>query len=306
MNGTTIESLGVADPASRGVHPRPRWKRTKPPGRVALPKPPAPGLGVGLRRLSSSPRRSALAALLCGVAVGVAFAVCLLGGAEATVSPCGGVDECRAQLQVAEGRLSDCLLMCGEERTALERAKARFRRFKEAAVLEQHYDERRAIESREREERQRERAETLRRQRLARAEAARAEHRRRVQLERLRQAHVDRQQTRKRERRVALYRSLGVVGRSLRLRRCQSRAGSCDELLGLLTEAASGQPEQAALRAIASRAIESQLAAVAAELPPSPLNSAPTITPPSSHGSVGQPLPAPTTQGVGEANAPRP
>jgi hypothetical protein len=160
---------------------------------------------------------------------------------------CEDLESCRRLEAEAERRLEDCWLSCGD--VAAEHKLARFLRYRveERGAVREHYRQRGETE---RQQAQLVRARQLEEsQRLDTARALEAERERqgRLELERLRQANIDRRLAEQYERRVSYLVLLGPEGRARRLRRCVQGGASCGELVLELIDAAHDDAEKRSL-----------------------------------------------------------
>lgn len=199
-------------------------------------------------------RRRGLARLLLFLVAGgagwaaVTAAVAHSGGSafsRRVSSGCEELEPCLSLEAEAERRRDACSLWCGRE--AAELAVVRQMRFRaeERRAVREHYRERDRVENVERQRRRDERREEWEREQRARAAEASREQRHRLELERLRQEHIDRRLAEERQRRVRYFTALGPEGRALRLERCVKKSGErCDALALDLLEATSDAAER--------------------------------------------------------------
>ncbi len=314
VNGSTIEALGAADPASRQSFRSPRWRRTKPVGGApgvssravgSQKEARGPATGEARRRIAawagSAPGSSWVGGLLAGALLGALLVSFVPGPPAPSGTACRGAEACRVELQGARQQLAACLVFCGGEEQRLQRARVRYREEREAALLRRHYEERRRIEQRQRAERERHDAAEVERLRQAQARAAEADHRHQLELERLRARQLDARRARQRERSVAMYRLLGPAGRSLRLRQCLIHQADCDALLGLLLQAATDEREVGALKALLVRELERDLAPPQAAEVPSPALAEPSGASPSQVVPTASPPTGPSAEPAARA-----
>jgi hypothetical protein len=212
---------------------------------------------------------------------------------------CEELEPCLSLEAEAERRMDACSLGCG--RAAVELAAARQMRFRaeERNAVREHYRERERGEQVERQRELDERRDQWQRERAGRAEQAAREHQHRLELERLRQEHIDRRVAEERQRRVSYLTVLGPEGRALRLKRCLEKSHErCDALTLDLLDAARDDRERRALaeanegvihpkprleaRPAASRAAPGEETSSAAPAAPAPAELSDTIAPPSS------------------------
>jgi hypothetical protein len=161
---------------------------------------------------------------------------------------CEELEPCLRLEAEAERRLDACSLGCG--RGAAELAAARQMRFRaeERRAVREHYRERESLEQVERQRELDERREQWQRERAARAVDAAREHPHRLELERLRQEHIERRIAEERQRRVSYFTLLGPEGRALRLKHCREKSHErCDALTLDLLDAARDDKERHAL-----------------------------------------------------------
>jgi hypothetical protein len=197
--------------------------------------------------------RRALVALLVGAASWGGLSVLRAHSGDSAFSRrigagCEELEPCLSLEAEAERRLDACALGC--DREAAELAAARQMRFRaeERRAVREHYRERERDEQAERQrERDQQRA-AWQRERAARAEEAANERQHRLELERLRQQHIDRRVAEERQRRVGYLAVLGPEGRALRLKRCLEKSKDrCDALTLDLLDAARDDDERRAL-----------------------------------------------------------
>jgi hypothetical protein len=161
---------------------------------------------------------------------------------------CEELEPCLSLEAEAERRLDACSLGC--DRAAAQLTAARQMRFRaeERRAVREHYRERERTEEIERQRQLDERREQWQRERAARAEEAAREQHHRLELERLRQEHIDRRIAEERQRRVSYLSLLGPEGRALRLKRCLEKSHErCDALALDLLDAARDDKERRAL-----------------------------------------------------------
>jgi hypothetical protein len=161
---------------------------------------------------------------------------------------CEELEPCLSLEAEAERRMDACSFGCG--RKAAELAAARQMRFRaeERHAVREHYRERERSEQIERQRELEARRDQWQRERAARAEEAAREQQHRLELERLRQEHIDRRVAEERQRRVNYLTVLGPEGRALRLKRCLEKShGRCDALTLDLLDAARDDRERRAL-----------------------------------------------------------
>lgn len=162
-------------------------------------------------------------------------------------SGCEELEPCRALEAEAERRVQACAFFCGGLAAQHREVRAWLHRAEERRAVRDHYRER---ERAEREGRELARAQKLsdwQRREAARAESAAREHRERLELERLRQAHLERRLAEERSRRTRYFAALGPEGRESRLKRCLKTQGGCDALALELVESAADDAERRAL-----------------------------------------------------------
>jgi hypothetical protein len=160
------------------------------------------------------------------------------------VAGCDALEPCQTLEAEAERRMDQCALSCG--RAAAEYQAARLLRFRaeERLAVREHY---RLRDDAELHERERERARQLdewQRHEAVRASEASRERQHRLELERLRQAHVDRRLSEERQRRASYYSALGAKGRAKRLERCLSSSERCEALTLDLLDATENEAER--------------------------------------------------------------
>jgi len=113
--------------------------------------------------------------------------------------------------------------------------------------VREHYRERDRNEELERQRELAERRDEWQRERTARAEEATRAREHQLELERLRQEHLDRRVAEERQRRVSYLAALGPQGRALRLKRCLASRERCDALTLDLLDAARDDKERRSL-----------------------------------------------------------
>jgi hypothetical protein len=157
---------------------------------------------------------------------------------------CEELEPCLSLEAEAEQRVDNCSLACG--RSAAEHRAARLMRFRaeERRAVRNHYSERDRDERLERESERARQLDDWRRREAVRAEEAARERRHQLELERLRQAHVDRRLAEERERRQSYYSALGPDGRTKRLEHCLAGSERCDALVVDLLEATRDDAER--------------------------------------------------------------
>lgn len=160
---------------------------------------------------------------------------------------CEELEACQRLEAAAEWRATDCFVGCAAR--AAEHRMARFLlyRAEERLAVRAHYRQR---EQAERLEQQTARAEQLdlwQRERAARRDTAEREHRRRLQLEQLKQDRLERRLAEERQRRVEYLALLGAEGRAKRLRRCVATPPGCALVISELLDAASTDAEKRSL-----------------------------------------------------------
>jgi hypothetical protein len=188
-------------------------------------------------------------AVLLGVAVCAALAIAQVRAGDSAfarrvASGCEELEPCQVLRAEAERRMDACTFFCGGLAAQFREARAMLHRAEERRAVSDHY--------RERERAEREGLELVRAQKLdewqrreaSRAEAAARDHRERLELERLRQAHLDRRVAEERARRARYFASLGPEGRKKRLKRCLDTADRCDALALELVESTSDAAEK--------------------------------------------------------------
>lgn len=161
---------------------------------------------------------------------------------------CEELEPCLGLEADAERRVDGCSLLCG--RATAELAAARQMRFRaeERRAVRDHYRERERTEDRERQRQRAERRDEWQRERTARAEDATREREHQLELERLRQEHIDRRLAEERQRRIGYFTALGSLGRALRLKRCLEKSHErCDALTLDLVDAAHDDDERRTL-----------------------------------------------------------
>jgi hypothetical protein len=246
----------MSDPVAlvcvRGADSERRWRRRATAAHTLRVV--APGAA---RSLSSSRRfgglRGALIALVLGGASWAGASSFRAHSGDSTFSRrigagCEELEPCLSLEAEAERRMDACSLGCG--RATVELAAARQMRFRaeERHAVREHYRERERSEQVERKRQLDERRDQLQRERAARAEDAAREQQHRLELERLRQEHIDRRVAEERQRRVAYLTVLGPEGRALRLKRCLEKSHDrCDALTLDLLDAARDDRERRAL-----------------------------------------------------------
>jgi hypothetical protein len=212
---------------------------------------PAPFPVARARRFGKLGR--ALVALLVGAASWGGLSVLRAHSGDSAFSRrigagCEELEPCLSLEAEAERRLDACALGC--DREAAELAAARQMRFRaeERRAVREHYRERERDEQVERQRERDEQRAAWKRERAARAEEAANERQHRLELERLRQQHIDRRVAEERQRRVGYLAVLGPEGRALRLKRCLEKSKDrCDALTLDLLDAARDDDERRAL-----------------------------------------------------------
>lgn len=240
---------------ARSAPEAPRWRRrgpaalplaqVTPPGHLGS-KDPRP---IVVQRRS---RRSTHLGLLLGAAVCGAVAIVSARAddsafARRVASGCEELEPCRALEAEAERRMDACAFFCGGVAAQYRQVRAQLHRSEERRAVRDHYRERERTEHQRREKARAQKLDEWQRREAVRVESAEREHRQRLELERLRQAHVDRRLLEERARRTRYFAALGPEGRANRLRRCLSGAERCDALALELVESAADEAEKRSL-----------------------------------------------------------
>jgi len=158
---------------------------------------------------------------------------------------CEEIEPCLSLEEEAERRLDACALFCDREVVQLGTARQLRFRAEERRAVREHYRERDRAEGAERQRERDERQEEWQREQAARAAEAARDQQHRLELERLRQEHIDRRLADERQRRVSYLAALGAEGRALRLERCLKKGRErCDALTLDLLDAAGDEAER--------------------------------------------------------------
>ena len=240
----------IAHPAHPPAHRsgEARWRRRSvPPLGAARPLTRPPTLRASSLLAPSLSWRRAWPALvsllfLCGGlgsaaawherAQGEQFSLQLSAGCE-DIEPCQGLEAEAAR------RAQACWFGCGRELAEQRVARLQRYRAEERLAVREHYRQRDDAErNAEQVQRERQLAEWQREQ-AARSAFSEQEQQQRLELERLRQAQLDRRLLEERQRRVGYLALLGAEGRLERLRRCHADKAGCEALILELVEAAS-------------------------------------------------------------------
>lgn len=228
-----------------------RWRRRGRPGSACSGAPEPRPTPESPRRHRAVWRGAALGALLGAAALGLTLALQApqedSSLSRRIAAGCEQLEACQALEAEAERRSFECRVFC--DQAVAEHRAARLLRYRaeERRAVRAHYRERERVERLEQQrEHARQQDERARRE-AARAQEAARVHERRLELERLRQAHFDRRQEAERMRRASYYASLGPEGRARRLERCLATASTCDALTLDLLDAASDDAERRAL-----------------------------------------------------------
>lgn len=157
---------------------------------------------------------------------------------------CEELESCQRLEAAAERRATDCFIGCGAR--VAEHGMTRLMRYRseERLAVRAHYRQREEAEQLEQRTERAQQLELWQRERAARLDAAEREHRRRMEVERLEQARLERRLAEERQRRVEYLTLLGAEGRAKRLRRCAATPPGCASSLSELLDAASTETEK--------------------------------------------------------------
>ncbi len=228
-----------------------RWRRRGSSAHTAATRPSArPPLSLrALRRpglLSAAVGGAVLAAAWLGVTAALAHSndsalSRRIGAGCEELAPCQSLEA------EAERRLERCSLLCGGAAAEYEAARLLRFRAEERRAVREHYRVRDDAELQQRELERARRLDDWQRQEAARVEEASRERQHRLELERLRQAHIERRLAEERQRRASYYSALGSKGRAKRLERCLASSERCDALTLDLLDATANEAERRSL-----------------------------------------------------------
>jgi hypothetical protein len=164
--------------------------------------------------------------------------------AERLSEGCSDVLACRQLEAEAALREQACWLGCGSSEAEHRLARSLRYRAEERSAVREHYRQRDDAERSERELQRDQRRADEQRERAAQLAHAEREQRERLELERLRQEHIDRRNAEERQRRVSYLALLEPAARSARLERCHAQRAGCDVLVLELIDAAAEPAEK--------------------------------------------------------------
>jgi hypothetical protein len=164
--------------------------------------------------------------------------------AERLSEGCSDVEACRQLEAEAALREQSCWLGCGGSEAEHRLARALRYRAEERSAVREHYRQRDDAERNERQQQHDQRVAHEQREQAAQVARAEREQRERLELERLRQEHIDRRNAEERLRRVSYLALLEPAARSARLERCHVQRAGCDVLVLELIDAATEPDEK--------------------------------------------------------------